>query len=331
MAFRLTTRLRCQFDSTPTKIQRTGLQGSQGTWEHDEKVVWRGPPTHSSEVPSVGYLGNIRTPNWMLGSTDEEGDEIFHKAKSIFQPFSPSVKKAVGNFRLRLVPGQASAGPPVGPTFSGMGVKSMDFIKEFNAKTDGVFERDPDLKLKVYLRFYEDKTYQYRILPPPTGYLIAKASGLPPAGKKKRGIKGWNDTALEGYAGYITLQQLYHIAALANSWGHHPDWAPLEMRVTGMINSAKIQGLCVLGVHSDTPPVLGFTDKQYRDHINVKADEWDKTRYAELQLNPLDRLPWHTRMRFKNTEGYVFKDSTEKKVLFFFILFFYSDVVLSFI
>eukprot|EP01060_Flectonema_neradi_P001067 TRINITY_DN10630_c0_g2_i1.p1 TRINITY_DN10630_c0_g2~~TRINITY_DN10630_c0_g2_i1.p1 ORF type:complete len:418 (+),score=34.64 TRINITY_DN10630_c0_g2_i1:1345-2598(+) len=315
MALRVTTRLRCKFGGEPTTTQYTKIHGFQRTWEHEEHPLWKGPQTRPEEVPSVGYLGNIKTPNWMLGATDEEGDQIFHKAKEIFKPYKPSNKKAVANFKMRIAPGKAAAGPPVGTSFAQFGIKSMEFIKVFNDLTSNVFLPDPTLLLKVYIRIYEDKSYQFRILPPPTGWLLARVSMLPFAGKKKRGVKGWKETYAEGFAGYLTLQQVYHVAAIANSWQHHPDWAPLEFRVANLLTSAKTQGLCVLGVHSQPPPVLGFTDNQFREHITKKASEWETKRKRELNINPLDKLPWHIKMPYMNTEGFEFRGKSEKKAV----------------
>ena len=264
--------------------------------KHTPKVKWgeslqsKGP-AYGLEPATDDYLGNCRTPAWLLG---ENGEEWLEKCKTLFKGYEPSRKKSVANFKMRLQPGKVTAGPPVGPTFSQEGVKSIDFVKAINDATAGVFQPDPGLKIKVYLRFYEDKTYQWRILPPPTMWLITRASGLPFRGKG--GIGASSGIAVEGkMMGFLTLQQVYHIAAIVNTWQHYADWVPLEHRVASIIRQAHFGGIAVLGVHTPAAPVLGMTDAQYKEYIEEQKEKWDEERRKEMDLNPLERMPWIAR------------------------------------
>ena len=44
-------------------------------------------------------------------------------------------KKCIGNLKLRIPGGKATAGPPVGSTLGQWGLNMMDFINPFNEKT----------------------------------------------------------------------------------------------------------------------------------------------------------------------------------------------------
>eukprot|EP01064_Diplonema_japonicum_P003160 TRINITY_DN12072_c0_g1_i3.p1 TRINITY_DN12072_c0_g1~~TRINITY_DN12072_c0_g1_i3.p1 ORF type:complete len:327 (+),score=41.24 TRINITY_DN12072_c0_g1_i3:72-1052(+) len=274
--------------------RREATSWKYGEVSHDRKdATWMGPVKGRAgeDEPDTDYPGNIKTPNWMLG---ENGDEIAEKMKVLFKGYDPTLKKPIANFRMRLAPGKATAAPPVGPSFSQMGAKPIDFIKAYNDATMGLFVPDPELKLKVYVRFYEDKTYQWKVLPPTTAWLIRKAAGLPAIGVS--GFGAGNPPQISGkWAGYITLQQLYHVAALANTWNNFPDWLPLEFRVDGLIKQADVQGICVLGVHSAPPPMLGKSDAQQYEYIREMKKKWTDDRLKEMDRNPLDRLPWATK------------------------------------
>eukprot|EP01061_Rhynchopus_euleeides_P033988 TRINITY_DN57660_c0_g1_i1.p1 TRINITY_DN57660_c0_g1~~TRINITY_DN57660_c0_g1_i1.p1 ORF type:complete len:452 (+),score=94.83 TRINITY_DN57660_c0_g1_i1:37-1356(+) len=253
---------------------------------------WQSGPFPQAAPSHHGYLGNIQTPNWLLG---ENGDEIFAKCQEMFKPFEHSRKKIVGNYRMRLVPGKATAGPPIGPTFSEQGSRSIDFVKAFNDTTAGVFKADPDLHLKTYLRFYDDKTYQWRLMPPTTSWLIRRASRVP----KGTGAFGASaGVTMEGaITGFVTLQQLYHVAALANSWGIYPDRVPLELRVMNLITSSWTQGIAVMGVHCRLPPRLGMSDEEQLQWVREEAAKWAEKQTLNLDENPLERTPWMTTVR----------------------------------
>ncbi|KAJ9452125.1 50S ribosomal protein L11 [Diplonema papillatum] len=261
---------------------------------------WLGPSMGEHNEPAVNYHGNCDTPKWMLG---ENGDEIWERCKTLFKGYEPTPKAGVANYRMRLVPGRATAGPPVGPTFSTQGVKSIDFVKAFNEATAGLFAPDPELKLKVYVRFYEDKTYQWRCLPPTTSWLIRKTAQLNAVGPQGFGASpGVGNT--QRWEGFITLEQLYHVSSLVNTWDQYPDFMPLEARVVGLVRQAYNQGICVLGVHSRPGPVLGMTDEQYKEHIREQRIAWDKQREQESDADPLLRTPWITRLGKLNTSGF---------------------------
>ena len=253
-----------------------------------EKSWYDGPVVETQPSVAGTYSGNCKTPTWLYGE-GEVGAEILAKCNDLFKPYEPTRKKAVGNFRLRLAPGAATAGPPVGTTFASQGVKGMDFVKEFNERTRGVFRADPTLTLKVYMRFYEDKTYQYRIMPPTTGWLLSGAARLQRKGKFGAGSGVGNEGRWEGY---LTLQQLYHVAAIQQSWGQFPDLYPIEARILDLTKAAKLQGICVMGVHCRAPPKLGMSDDEQLAWFEEQRVVYEEKRNEVAKHNPLDRTPW---------------------------------------
>lgn len=259
----------------------------------------------------------METPTWLYGKDDADGEKWFQRCKEVFQPYPPTSKRPIANFTgIRLAPGKATAGPPVGPMFSSLGVKSIDFVKAFNAATLNVFNTtDPDFKLKVHIRFFEDKTYQWRILPPYTSWLLRKAAGIPRISKAGWGCGpgiGNHDPPL--YEGYITIEILYHVAALVQTWDRQPDWITLEWRVVGLISACQRQGICVLGVHTHPSPVLGKTDAEYLEEVREKKEAWNKKREQEADCNPLVRLPWIERLGARNTEGFEIPSKEEAQM-----------------
>ena len=90
-------------------------------------------------------------------------------------------KKVIGNLKLRIPAGRATAGPPVGSTLGQWGLNMMDFINPFNEQTqDRKGQPTP-----VSVTIYEDKTMSFVIKGTPAKTLIKdalklkKASGVP--------------------------------------------------------------------------------------------------------------------------------------------------------
>lgn len=89
--------------------------------------------------------------------------------------------KVIGNLKLRIPGGKATAGPPVGSTLGQWGLNMMDFINPFNEQT-----RDFNGKnVIVHIRVFEDRTFDWVCLGQPVDDLIRekikieKGSGKP--------------------------------------------------------------------------------------------------------------------------------------------------------
>ena len=90
-------------------------------------------------------------------------------------------KKVIGNLKLRIPGGKATAGPPVGSTLGQWGLNMMDFINPFNEGTKDYMGKN----VIVHIKVYEDRTFDWVCLGQPVDDLIreeikiAKGSGKP--------------------------------------------------------------------------------------------------------------------------------------------------------
>lgn len=83
-------------------------------------------------------------------------------------------KKVAGQFKLQLKASEASMAPPVGPAFGQRGLNGMEFVKQFNAKT----QKDAGMIIPAIITFYTDKTFTFEVKSPPAAVLLLKAAGL---------------------------------------------------------------------------------------------------------------------------------------------------------
>ncbi|MCQ2569170.1 MAG: 50S ribosomal protein L11 [Candidatus Saccharibacteria bacterium] len=109
-------------------------------------------------------------------------------------------KKCIGNLKLRIPGGKATAGPPVGSTLGQWGLNMMDFINPFNEATKEYQGKN----VIVHIKVYEDRTFDWTCLGQPVDDLIRekikleKGSGRPNTEK----------------VGKITMAQIKEIAAV---------------------------------------------------------------------------------------------------------------------
>lgn len=89
--------------------------------------------------------------------------------------------KVIGNLKLRIPGGKATAGPPVGSTLGQWGLNMMDFINPFNEATKEFQGKN----VIVHIRVFEDRTFDWVCLGQPVDDLIRekikieKGSGKP--------------------------------------------------------------------------------------------------------------------------------------------------------
>jgi large subunit ribosomal protein L11 len=86
----------------------------------------------------------------------------------------PPKKKLVKTFTLQLPAGQATPAPPVGPALGQHGVNIMEFVKAYNAATDGSRGDIVPAQISVY----EDRTFTFVLKTPPAARLLIKAAGI---------------------------------------------------------------------------------------------------------------------------------------------------------
>ena len=116
-------------------------------------------------------------------------------------------KKIIGQLKLQVKAGQANPSPPVGPALGQRGLNIMAFVKEFNAKTADMEAGSPT---PVIITYYQDKSFSLELKTPPASFLLKKAAGLPPVGKRNR-AKG-SVTPGRSVAGSVTVAQVRQIA-----------------------------------------------------------------------------------------------------------------------
>lgn len=107
-------------------------------------------------------------------------------------------KKVIGNLKLRIPGGRASAGPPVGSTLGQWGLNMMDFINPFNDATREYNGKD----VIVHIQVHEDRTFTWNCLGQPVDDLI----------REKVGIKKGSGKPHSEKVGKITRKQLEEIA-----------------------------------------------------------------------------------------------------------------------
>lgn len=83
-------------------------------------------------------------------------------------------KKIIGNLKLRIPAGRATAGPPVGSTLGQWGLNMMDFINPFNDATKGDMGKD----VIVHIQVFEDRTFAWKSLGQPVDDAIRDAIGI---------------------------------------------------------------------------------------------------------------------------------------------------------
>jgi large subunit ribosomal protein L11 len=109
-------------------------------------------------------------------------------------------KKINAYVKLQLSAGQATPAPPVGPALGQHGVNIMQFVKEFNART----QDKVGMIIPVLITIYSDKSFTFILKTPPASILLKKAA------KIEKGSAVSNRDKV----GKITKKQLEEIAIL---------------------------------------------------------------------------------------------------------------------
>ncbi|MGB3185346.1 MAG: 50S ribosomal protein L11 [Ornithinimicrobium sp.] len=86
----------------------------------------------------------------------------------------PKSKKKSGFIKLQIQAGQATPAPPVGPALGQHGVNIMEFVKAYNAATEGQRGNVVPVEITVY----EDRSFTFITKTPPAAELIKKAAGV---------------------------------------------------------------------------------------------------------------------------------------------------------
>lgn len=139
-------------------------------------------------------------------------------------------KKLLGTFKLQITAGSATMSPPVGPAFGQRGLNGMEFVKQFNAKT----QKDAGTVTPVLVSFFSDKTFTFIIKSPPAAVLIAKAVGVPKGSAEPNRTK----------VAKVTREQLAEIAEIKMK---DLNCDSVEAAVTMLAGTARSMGVTVEG------------------------------------------------------------------------------------
>lgn len=109
-------------------------------------------------------------------------------------------KELVRQLTLQLPAGKATPAPPVGTALGPLGVNSGEFCTKYN---DATRDKMGDI-VPVEISVYDDRSFDIRILTPPTAFLLKKVAKV-----KKGSSKGSSEPV-----GTITTAQLKEIAEI---------------------------------------------------------------------------------------------------------------------
>lgn len=108
-------------------------------------------------------------------------------------------KEVVATIKLQIEAGQASPAPPVGPALGQHNVNIMDFVRQFNEKTNKMEE---GTVIPVIISVFKDRSFNFIMKTPPASYLLKKAAGI---------AKG-SGTPNKEKVGKVTEKQIEEIA-----------------------------------------------------------------------------------------------------------------------
>lgn len=110
----------------------------------------------------------------------------------------PKKKKVAALVKVQLPAGAATPAPPVGTALGPHGVNIMDFVKQYNAATEG--QRGNIIPVEITI--FEDRSFSFITKTPPAPELIKKAAGIDKGSKEPHKDK----------VGKLTTAQLREIA-----------------------------------------------------------------------------------------------------------------------
>jgi large subunit ribosomal protein L11 len=110
----------------------------------------------------------------------------------------PRKKRVAALVKVQLPAGAATPAPPVGTALGPHGVNIMDFVKQYNAATEG--QRGNIIPVEITI--FEDRSFSFITKTPPAPELIKKAAGVDKGSKEPHKDK----------VGKLTAAQLREIA-----------------------------------------------------------------------------------------------------------------------
>ena len=109
-------------------------------------------------------------------------------------------KPIIAVVKLQVPAGQATPAPPVGTALGPHGVNIMEFVKQFNAKTNSQM----GMVTPVVVTIFKDRTFTFITKTPPAAILL----------KKEAGIEKGSPTSNRQKVGTVTRAQVKKIAEI---------------------------------------------------------------------------------------------------------------------
>ena len=132
--------------------------------------------------------------------------------------------------KLQVPAGQATPAPPVGTALGPHGVNIMEFVKQFNARTQAA----AGMTTPVVVTIFKDRTFTFITKTPPAAVLL----------KKEAGIEKGSPTSNRQKVGKVTRAQLQKIAELKMPDLNATD---LEGAIKMIAGTARSMGIEVVG------------------------------------------------------------------------------------
>jgi large subunit ribosomal protein L11 len=142
----------------------------------------------------------------------------------------PKKKKVSALVKVQLPAGAATPAPPVGTALGPHGVNIMDFVKQYNAATEG--QRGNIIPVEITI--FEDRSFEFITKTPPAPELIKKAAGLDKGSAEPHKTK----------VGKLTAAQLREIATAKMPDLNANDIEAAEKIIAG---TARSMGITVEG------------------------------------------------------------------------------------
>jgi large subunit ribosomal protein L11 len=129
--------------------------------------------------------------------------------------------------------GNGKPGPSVGQALGPLGVNMADFCRQFNERSEPLFEKD--VPLTVQLKAMSDRSFTFDIRSPPTSYLIKRVVKMD---------KGPSRNSPEKPVAFISPEAVYEIAKIKQQ--DEMRWhLPLEGIARSVVGTARSMGVHV--------------------------------------------------------------------------------------
>src|SRR5688500_427237 len=136
-------------------------------------------------------------------------------------------KRVLTTVKIQLPAGAATPAPPVGTALGPHGVSTPEFVKQYNAATEG--QRGQVIPVEITI--FEDRSFSFVLKTPPTPALLRQAAGLE---------KG-SATAGKAVSGTVTEAQIEEIAKTKMPDLNANDLEAAKQQVRGTARSMGIK------------------------------------------------------------------------------------------